>query len=96
MPPTSRKYRSAVMIIQLLLEELTRVEDGMVKSELYKAVGLKTAVGEKYLDQLIKAEYLTLTEEKWGKERVRHVIRISTKGLARFQWFIRLSNELQL
>ncbi len=42
MPSTTRNYRSAVMIIQLLLEELTRVEDGMVKSDLYKKIGLKS------------------------------------------------------
>ena len=96
MPPT-RNYRSALQIIQLMLEELIRVgEGGIVKSTLYRAVRLKTAVGEKYLSQIQKAQYIVLEEEKWGKERFRHKVYITQRGMQRFQWFIRLSNELNL
>jgi predicted transcriptional regulator len=95
MPP--RQYRSALVIIQLILEELMKVGDeGVVKSQIYANLGLKTAVGEKYLDQLVNAEYLTVNEEQWGKERTRHVVRATMKGIQRFNWFIKLSTELDL
>jgi predicted transcriptional regulator len=92
-----RRYRSALMIIQLILEELIKIEkEGLVKSQLYKNIGLKTVVGEKYLEQLLGAEYVTVTEELWGKERYIHKVRITHKGIQRFQWFIRLSSELNI
>ena len=98
MPGSSRKYRTALMIIQSILEECMKGENkaGIVKSQIYKNLGLKTAVGEKYLEQLIAAQYITLTEEIWGKERTRHRIKITPKGVQRFEWFIKLSNELSI
>ncbi|MHA1745451.1 MAG: winged helix-turn-helix domain-containing protein [Promethearchaeota archaeon] len=95
---SSRKYRTALMIIQSILEECMKGENkaGMVKSQIYKNLGLKTAVGEKYLEQLIAAQYITLTVEQWGKERTRHMIKITPRGMQRFEWFIKLSNELSI
>jgi predicted transcriptional regulator len=96
-PDSPKAYRSALMIIQLMLEEIIKTGDeGIVKTQLFSDLGLKTKVGEKYLEQIIKAEYATMQEEAWGKERSRQVIKITAKGENRFQWFIRLSNELNL
>ena len=98
MPASSRKYRSALVIIQSILEECMKGEnkDGVVKSTIYKQLGLKTAVGEKYLEQLIAAQYITMTEEVWGKERTRHRVQITPRGMQRFEWFIKLSSELTI
>jgi predicted transcriptional regulator len=91
------QYRSALMIIQLILEELIRVGDtGIAKTQLYTALGLKTGVGEKYLEQLQRAAYIEVNEEAFGKERIRNTVRITKKGLQRFEWFIRLGAELNL
>jgi len=95
---SSRKYRSALVIIQSILEECMKGEnkDGMVKSQIYKNLGLKTAVGEKYLELLIAAQYITMDIEVWGKERTRHRVKITSIGIQRFEWFIKLSNELTI
>jgi predicted transcriptional regulator len=80
-----------------MLEEIMREGDtGIVKTQLFTNLGLKTAVGEKYLQQLLNAEYAQVTEEPWGKERTRQIVKITPKGETRFQWFIRLSTELKL
>lgn len=93
----SRKYRSALILIQSILEELMKSgQEGMVKTQIYKNVGIKTAVGEKYMEQLESAEYLRVDEEQWGKERQRHRVHITPKGKNRFEWFIQLSNELEV
>ena len=98
MPSSTKKYRSALIIIQSILEQLIKAgnEDGIVKSKIYKNLGLKTIIGEKYLEQLISARYITLNEEKWGKERTRQKIYITNRGLRRFQWFMKLSTELDM
>jgi len=98
MPPSPRKYRSALIIIQGILEECMKGEnkDGIVKSSIYKNLNLKTAVGEKYLEQLIKAQYITMTEEIWGRERTRHRVQITQRGIQRFEWFVKLSSELTI
>ena len=72
MSSSTKKYRSALIIIQSILEQLIKVgmDEGIVKSRIYKSVGLKTIIGDKYLEQLIVARYVTLNEEKWGKERI--------------------------
>ena len=98
MPSSTKKYRSALIIIQSILEQLIKAEneDGIVKSKIYKNLGLKTIIGEKYLEQLISARYITINEEKWGKERIRHKVYITNRGLRRFQWFMKLSTELDM
>ncbi len=98
MPSSTKKYRSALIIIQSILEQLIKAEneDGIVKSKIYKNLGLKTIIGEKYLEQLISARYITLNEEKWGKERIRQKVYITNRGLRRFQWFMKLSTELEM
>lgn len=96
--PSPRRYRSALEIIQNILELLVKTEgdNGMVKSHIYKEIGLKTAVGEKYLEELANAQYLVIYEEPWGDQRVRHKVRITNRGLQRFQWFLQLSSELDI
>ena len=96
--PSSRRYRSALVIIQSILEELVKrgLKEGVVKSHIYKSVGLKTAVGEKYLEELSVAQYLIIKEEPWGEQRVRHMVYLTPRGLQRFEWFLQLSNELDL
>ena len=85
-----KSYRSALIIIQSILEELMKSgREGMVKTHIYKNVGLKTEVGEKYIEQLEAAEYLCIIEEPWGKERFRLRVNITPKGQKRFEWFIR-------
>ena len=97
MAAPQKSYRSALIIIQSILEELMKSgHEGMVKTNIYKNVGLKTAVGEKYMEQLEAAEYLSITEELWGKERFRLRVQITPKGRKRFEWFIQLSNELEM
>ncbi|MHA1721356.1 MAG: winged helix-turn-helix domain-containing protein [Promethearchaeota archaeon] len=98
MPSSTKKYRSALIIIQSILEQLVKVgsDEGMVKSQIYKIVGLKTVIGEKYLEQLKSAGYISINEEKWGKERTRQKIVITNRGLRRFQWFMKLSTELDI
>ena len=71
-------------------------ELGTVKSNIYKEVGLKTPVGDKYVEQLITAKYITLIEEQWGKQRIRHKIYITKRGIHRFKWFMQLSKELEM
>jgi predicted transcriptional regulator len=93
----SPRYRSALMIIQSILEELMRNgAEGTVKTQIYNDLGLKTSIGEKYLEQLIKANYITITEEVWGKERSRQRVQITQLGRQRFEWFIKLNRELQI
>ena len=98
MPSSTKKYRSALIIIQSILEQLIKAgnEEGIVKSKIYKSIGLKTIIGEKYLEQLLTAGYVSITEEKWGKERTRQKVCISKRGLRRFQWFMKLSSELDI
>ncbi len=98
MSSSTKKYRSALIIIQSILEQLIKAgnEDGIVKSKIYKNLGLKTIIGEKYLEQLISARYITVNEEKWGKERTRQKVYITKRGLHRFQWFMKLSSELEM
>ncbi|QEE17900.2 hypothetical protein DSAG12_03738 [Promethearchaeum syntrophicum] len=98
MPSSTKKYRSALIIIQSILEQLIKagMEEGIVKSTIYKSVGLKTMIGDKYLEQLITAGYVSVKEEKWGKERTRQKIYINKRGLHRFQWFMKLSSELDI
>ena len=98
MPSSTKKYRSALIIIQSILEQLIKagMDEGIVKSRIYKSVGLKTIIGEKYLEQLITAHYITVNEEKWGKERTRQKVYITKRGLHRFQWFMKLSSELEM
>lgn len=95
--PSTRKYRSAVMLIQSILEELLKAgPDGMVKTQIYKNVGIKTTIGEKYIEQLVNAGYIKVEEEQWGKERIRMRVSITPKGEQRFAWFMQLSNELEV
>ena len=96
MPSSTKKYRSALIIIHSILEQLIKAEneDGIVKSKIYKNLGLKTIIGEKYLEQLISARYITLNEEKWGKERIRQKVYITNRGLRRFQWFMKLKEKI--
>ena len=98
MPESRRRYRSALEIIQNILEQLVKdgARNGMVKSHIYKEVGLKTSVGEKYLEELAKAEYIRIFEEPWGEQRVRHIVKITSRGMQRFEWFLQLSQELEL
>lgn len=98
MPSSTKKYRSALIIIQSILEQLIKagMDEGIVKSRIYKSVGLKTIIGEKYLEQLVTARYITVNEEIWGKERTRHKVYITKRGLHRFQWFMKLSSELDM
>ena len=96
MPSSTKKYRSALIIIQSILEILIKANEGIVKSKIYKNLGLKTIIGEKYLEQLIYARYITVNEEKWGKERTRQKVYITKRGLHRFQWFMKLSSELDI
>jgi predicted transcriptional regulator len=97
MPDNAHQYRSSLMIIQSILEDLLRAGvEGVIKTQIYSDLGLKTAVGEKYLDQLVKADYITINEEIWGKERTRQRVNITPLGRQRFEWFIKLSKELNV
>ncbi len=98
MPSSTKKYRSALIIIQSILEQLIKAgtNEGIVKSRIYKSIGLKAIIGDKYLEQLMSARYISVNEEKWGKERTRQKVFITNRGLRRFQWFMKLSSELDI
>jgi predicted transcriptional regulator len=97
MPSEPRTYRSNLLLIQLILEQLIKAgNEGMVKTMMYAELGLKTAIGEKYMDQLLKASYITINEEPFGKERTRQIVQITPLGRQRFEWFIKLSKELNV
>ena len=86
-----------MIIIQSILEQIIKAgEGGSVKSQVYKKLGLKTPIGDKYITQLISAKYITLNEEQWGKQRIRHKIYITKHGFNRFKWFMQLSKELKM
>jgi len=89
-------YRTSNMIIQNLLEILIddRSKEGIVKSHLVEICGLKTSTGEKYLSKMESAGYIQLFEEKWGKERIRIRYTITDLGKTRYQWFVKINNEL--
>ncbi len=89
-------YRTSNMIIQNMLEILIkdRSEEGIVKSHLIEICGLKTSTGEKYLSKMESAGYIQSYEEKWGKERIRIRYYITEFGKTRYQWFVKINNEL--
>ena len=96
MSSESRKNRSAIMLIQKILEILIRSgREGVIKSQIYSELGLKATIGEKYLEQMSQAEYIILKEEDWG-QRIRTRVEITVKGKNRFEWFLTLSKELDL
>jgi predicted transcriptional regulator len=97
MPSDSRTYRSNLQLIQLILELLIKAgSEGIVKTLIYSELGVKTAVGEKYLENLVKANYIRINEEPFGKERTRQIVHITTLGRQRFEWFIKLAKELNV
>jgi predicted transcriptional regulator len=96
MSTNNRTYRSSLMIIGLMLEELIKVKDeGMIKADLFSVLGVKTPIGEKYLTQLLNANYAILEKQKWGDLREKHIVKITQKGIGRFEWIIQLSKELR-
>jgi predicted transcriptional regulator len=95
--PETRQYRSNLLLIQLILEQLIKAgNDGIVKTLIYSEIGVKTAVGEKYLENLLKANYISMDEEAFGKERTRQIVHITQLGRQRFEWFIKLAKELNV
>jgi predicted transcriptional regulator len=92
----NRKNRSAIVLIQKILELVIRAgSEGIVKSQIYADLKLKSTVDEKYLEQMVQADYISIREEDWG-ERVRNKVYITDKGKKRFEWFLTLSKELDL
>jgi predicted transcriptional regulator len=89
-------YRTSNMIIQNLLEILLddREDEGIVKSHLVELCGLKTSTGDKYLNKMESAGYIQSYEEKWGKERIRIRYTITNLGKTRYEWFVKINNEL--
>ena len=98
MTPTN--YRSANMIIQAILESIIRAEQneendiqGIVKSNIIRYCGLKTATAEKYLKLLEQANYIKSKEIRWG-ERTIIVYNTTELGRRRYLWFVQLNTEL--
>ena len=99
MPPS--KYRSANMIIQMILEGILRadlshnlVREGIVKSHLIRYSGLKTTVAEKYLTKMEKAGYIQSHKEAWG-ERTIIIYTVTPLGKERYEWFTKICSELE-
>jgi predicted transcriptional regulator len=91
----TKSYRSTMMIIHLILEELMKHDkDGLIKYKLFKNLSLRTSIGEKYLSRLEQAGYLTIGQEYVGK-KFRYRIMITPLGIERFEWFIRITTELR-
>ena len=92
---TPKSYRSTMMIIHSILEELVKHDqEGLIKYKLFKNLSLRTSIGEKYLSRLDQAGYLTINQEYVGKKN-RYRIKITPLGIERFEWFIRITTELK-
>ena len=90
-----KSYRSSMMIIQSILEELVKFnQTGLIKYKIFKNLTLRTSIGEQYLTRLDQAGYLTIQQENVGK-RIRYRIKITPLGIERFEWFIRITTELK-
>jgi len=89
-------YRNSNMIIQNILEALLYDlnEKGMVKSHLIESCGLKTSTAEKYLTKMETAGYIESNEEKWGKERMKIILKLTPLGRQRYEWFVKINSEL--
>ncbi len=97
------QYRSTNVIICTLLEGILRqskigkkkyLREGIIKSHLIKYCNLKTSTAEKYLNKMENAGYIKSYEEPWG-ERKRIIYEITTIGIERYQWFIKINTELE-
>ncbi len=87
--------RSALYIIGEILDTTLRAgSSGISKSQLFTSVGLQTEVGEKYITQLVAAQYLQVEGESW-RERTRYVVKLTPLGRNRIEWLITLSRELK-
>ncbi len=87
--------RSALYIIGEILETILKTgSTGISKSQLFSSVGLQTEVGEKYITQLVAAQYLHVEGESW-RERTRYVVKLTPLGRNRIEWLITLSRELK-
>lgn len=98
---SKRKYRTANIIIQTLLEGIIRAEknranekQGIVKSHLIDYANLKTSTAEKYLSKLIKAGYIDTYEEAWG-DRTINIFKTTEKGRKRYEWFVKINTEME-
>jgi predicted transcriptional regulator len=96
-----KKYRTANIIIQTILEGIIRAErdrsnekDGIVKSHLIDYCNLKTSTAEKYLSKLINAEYIKSYEEPWG-ERTINIYKTTKRGRQRYEWFVKINTEME-
>ncbi len=95
-----KKYRTANIIIQTILEGIIRAErnranekKGIVKSHLIDYCKLKTSTAEKYLSKLINAGYIDSYEEPWG-ERTINIYKTTEKGRERYEWFVKINTEM--
>lgn len=97
----SSEYRTANLIIQTILEGIIRAErddnllkKGIVKSHLIRYCGLKSTTAEKYLDKLVKADYIKRREEMWG-DRTIIIYTITYLGKERHEWFVKINSEME-
>ena len=96
-----KKYRTANIIIQTILEGIIQAEKnkenekkGIVKSHHISWSNLKTSTAEKYLSKLENAGYIDSYEEPWG-ERTINIYKTTQKGRERYEWFVKINIEME-
>ncbi len=93
--PSNRKYRASIEIMFQILEELLKKKElGVIKSQIYKKLSLRTSIGKKYLTRLEKGGYIHIEKESYGESRFRNRVKITKLGIKRFNWFINITTEL--
>lgn len=94
-------YRSANMIILSILELTIKSNrrkdqgtDGVLKTHIIKTCNLKSSTADKYLSKMEKAKYIESFTDYWG-ERELIKYRITSIGMERYSWFVKLNAELE-
>ncbi len=96
MEPTRLGHRDTMQIIQSILECVLKARpDRALKSHIIQYCNLKSSMADGYLTKLVDAEYLAMTQSKWG-ERTIYEYAITDKGLERYKWFLKLNSEINL
>ncbi len=89
------RYRPAIKILLKILECISKnqAKGRALKTHVIQCANLKATTGERYIDMLKEAEYITEKKEMWG-ERMVITYEVTRLGRERFEWFMKLDSEL--